>query len=331
MGLDDSGSDATGRLQASASLSLDHLLRANDLLYVYVGHDAFNREGQGTRSWTAHYDVPYGYWLLGATASGYEYRPTVPGASQSYGYSGTSRNAELRLARLVVRNATMKTGVYGRGWWRKSDNFIDDTEVLVQRRRTAGWEIGATHRQFFGPVTVDASVALRHGTGAFDALPAPEESFGEGTSRFELITADAQLGVPVRIGRQAFRYTATWHGQWHRTPLVSQDRFAIGGRYTVRGFDGEMSLSGESGWLWRNELGLAVGGGQELYVGADVGRVRGPSTQSQLGDRLAGAVIGLRGGAGRANWDVFVGAPIEAPRGFSTAYTTTGLNVGMAF
>lgn len=331
LSLDDGGSQATGKLQASATLSLDHLLHANDLFYANLGHDAFNREGQGTRSWTAHYDVPYGYWLLGATASGYEYRQTVPGASQSYVYSGSSRNAELRLARLVFRNATMKTGVYGRGWWRTSDNFIDDTEILVQRRRMAGWELGLTHRQFFGPVALDASVAVRHGTGAFDALAAPEELFGEGTSRFKLITADAQLTLPFRVGRQSFRYTGSWRGQWHRTPLVPQDRFALGGRYTVRGFDGEASLSGESGWLWRNDLGLSLGGGQELYVGADVGRVRGPSTKFQLGDRLAGAVVGLRGGAGHAAWDVFVGAPIEKPKGFPTAYTTTGFSVSVSF
>lgn len=331
LGLDDSGSQATGKLQASATLSLDHLLHANDLFYVNLGHDVFNHEGRGTRSWTAHYDVPYGYWLLGATASGYEYHQTVPGASQSYVYSGSSRNAELRLARLIFRNATMKTGVYGRGWWRTSDNFIDDTEILVQRRRMAGWEIGLTHRQFLGPATLDASVALRHGTGAFHALAAPEELFGEGTPRMKLITADLQLTVPFQLGKQRLRYTGSWRGQWHRTPLVPRDRFALGGRYTVRGFDGEASLSGESGWLWRNDLGLALGGGQELYVGADVGHVRGPSPRFQLGDRLAGAVVGLRGGAGHANWDVFVGAPIEKPEGFPTAYTTTGFSLNWSF
>ena len=325
--LDDSGSQATGKLQAAATLSLDHLLAWNDLFYVNFGHDAFNRDGQGTRSWTAHYDVPAGYWLFGATASGYEYQQTVPGASQSYVYSGSSQNAELRVARLLYRDATRKTGVYGRGWWRKSDNFIDDTEIFVQRRRMAGWEMGFTHKQFFGPVTVDANVAIRHGTGAFDALHAPEELFDEGTARGKLITADAQLTVPFQVGTQSLRYTGSWRGQWNRTPLVPQDRFAIGGRYTVRGFDGEVSLSGESGWLWRNDLGLALGGGQEFYVGADVGHVRGPSTAQQLGDRLAGAVIGLRGGHRGLYWDVFVGAPIEQPDDFPTAYTTAGFSL----
>ncbi|WP_255402754.1 ShlB/FhaC/HecB family hemolysin secretion/activation protein [Pseudoxanthomonas sp. CF125] len=331
LSMDDSGSAATGELQAGATLSWDHLLRANDLFYLNLGHDVFNHEGQGTRSWTIHYDAPLGYWLLGATASGYEYHQSVDGDSQSYVYSGSSHNAELRVSRLLFRNATIKSGAYGRGWYRDSDNFIDDTEVLVQRRRMAGWEVGLTHRQFIGAATLDANVAVRHGTGAFDALPAPEEAFGEGTSRSKLITADAQLSVPFQWGKQRLRYTGAWRAQWNRTPLVPQDRFAIGGRYTVRGFDGEASLSGERGWLWRNDLGLTLGGGQELYLGADVGHVSGPSTQRQLGNRLAGAVIGLRGGAGRAYWDLFVGAPIDSPDGFPTAYTTTGFNLSWSY
>ena len=331
LSLDDSGSAATGKLQAGATLSLDHLLTWNDLFYVNFGHDAFSGDEKGTRSYTLHYDVPIDYWQVGATASGYRYHQVVPGDSQSYVYSGSSHNAELRVSRLLFRNATTKFGAYGRGWYRDSDNFIDDTEVLVQRRRMAGWEVGFTHRQFIGTATLDANVAMRHGAGAFDALPAPEEAFGEGTSRSKLITADAQLSVPFQWGKQRLRYTGAWRAQWNRTPLVPQDRFAIGGRYTVRGFDGEASLSGERGWLWRNDLGLALGGGQELYVGADVGHVDDPSTRAQLGSRLAGAVIGLHGGRGRAYWDMFVGVPIEKPDGFPATYTTTGFSFSWSY
>ena len=154
-----------------------------------------------------------------------------------------------------------------RGWQRESKNYIDDTEIEVQRRRTAGWELGLTHKQFIGTATLDASVAYRRGTGAFHALRSPEEMAQlwdptlplEGTSRMKLITADAQFSVPFRLGKQRLRYTAAWRAQWNRTPLSPQDRFAIGGRYTVRGFDGESSLSGERGWSLRNDLSLGIG------------------------------------------------------------------------
>ena len=73
----------------------------------------------------------------GRHAGRLQYRQTVAGFSQNYVYSGSSDNAELRLSRLVYRDASRKTGLHVRLWMRKSDNYIDDTEIEVQRRRTA--------------------------------------------------------------------------------------------------------------------------------------------------------------------------------------------------
>jgi hemolysin activation/secretion protein len=329
--LDDSGSTSTGKLQAGATVSLDNIARLNDLFYLNAGKSVFNGSGRDTESWAAHYSVPVGQWLLGANASDYDYRQSVAGAYETYVYSGSSRNAEVRLTRMLFRNASFKTSGYARGWYRDSNNFIDDTEIEVQRRRMSGWELGLSHKHFIGNSTLDANVAYRRGTRAFDALPAPEEAFGEGTALGRIITADAQLTVPFKLGTQGFRYTSSWRAQWNRSLLVPQDRFSIGGRYTVRGFDGEMSLTGERGWLLRNELGVALGGGQEAYLGADYGHVGGPSVQWQMGDYLAGAVIGLRGGIAHAQWDVFVGSPLHKPQGFPTAYTTFGFSLSASF
>ncbi|MCL7714455.1 ShlB/FhaC/HecB family hemolysin secretion/activation protein [Stenotrophomonas mori] len=329
--LDDSGSTATGKLQAGATVSLDNPLRLNDLFYVNGGRSVFNGSGRQTESWSAHYSVPLGYWLLGVNASDYDYRQSVAGAYETYVYSGASRNAEVRLGRMLLRNASAKTSAHARGWYRDSDNFIDDTEIEVQRRRMAGWELGLTHKHFIGDSTLDASVAYRRGTRAFGALPAPEEAFDEGTALGRIFTADAQLTVPFRLGRQSLRYSASWRAQWNRSLLVPQDRFSIGGRYSVRGFDGELTLTGERGWLLRNELGVALGGGQEAYVGADYGHVGGPATQWQMGNALAGVALGLRGGTPHAHWDVFVGSPVHKPVGFPTAYTTFGFSLGASF
>lgn len=325
--LDNTGSKATGKHQGELTVSLDDLLMWNDLFYANLNHDVFNGNSKGTKGYTAHYSVPYGYWTLSATISGYEYRQTVAGYSQDYVYSGTSDNAELRLSRLVYRDAMRKTTLYVRGWMRKSDNFIDDTEVEIQRRRTGGWELGLMHREYLGESTLDASLAYRRGTGAFNAMPAPEEDFGEGTSRMKVITADAQLMVPLSLGSQRARYIGSWRAQWERTPLVPQDRFSIGGHYTVRGFDGELTLLGERGWVWRNELGLLLGAGQELYFGADYGHVGGPSTRWLRGRNLAGSVIGLRGGARRFYWDLSAGTPLFKPGGFKSDSLTTGFSL----
>ncbi|WP_244439030.1 ShlB/FhaC/HecB family hemolysin secretion/activation protein [Stenotrophomonas indicatrix] len=337
--LDDAGSQGTGKLQANATLSLDNPLGLNELFYVSAGRGVFNGKGKDTNSWTAHYDVPYGYWLFGATASAYDYSQTVVGAYESYDYSGRSGNAEARVDRLLLRNAKTKLGIYGRSWQRTSKNYIDDTEIEVQRRRTSGWELGLTHKQFIGAATLDATLAYRRGTGAFHALRSPEEMARawdpslplEGTSRMKLITADAQFSVPFQLAKQRLRYTAAWRAQWNRTPLSPQDRFAIGGRYTVRGFDGESSLSGERGWSLRNDLSLGIGGGQEFYVAADYGRIGGPSTQWQSGRDLAGMALGLRGGWQQLSWDGFVGSALHKPSNFPTDYTTFGFSLAWRY
>ena len=327
---DDSGSGYTGKYQASVTVSYDNWWALNDLFYASLNRDLGRRygSGKGTRGYAVHYEVPYRHWLFGFTTSGYDYRQAVAGLNQTYVYSGSTQNTELRLSRLVYRDAARKTSAYLAGWLRNSHNYIDDTEIEVQRRRMAGWELGLTHREFIAAAIFDARAAYRRGTGMLSSLPAPEEAFGEGTSRSAIITADAQLIFPFEAARQRFRYIASWRAQWNRTPLVPQDRFQIGGRYTVRGFDGESTLLGERGWLVRNELGWTIGRtGQEFYLGVDYGEVGGPSTQQLIGTRLAGAVAGVRGGYKHFIWDVFAGRPIRKPEGFQTASTTAGFNL----
>lgn len=331
---DDSGTKATGKYQGSVTMSYDHWWTLNDLFYLSLNHDLGGGDpgARGTRGYTVHYSVPFGYWLLGFTASQNRYHQSVPGAGQTYLYNGESQNSEIKLSRLIYRDAVRKTTVSLKGWTRASKNFIDDTEVEVQRRRMAGVDVGISHRELIGTATLDASLNYRRGTGAWDSLPAPEEAFGEGTSRPKIITADAQLNAPFNLGGQHLRYTGTWRAQWNRTPLVPQDRFAIGNRYTVRGFDGENQLLAERGWLIRNDLGWALGqSGQELYVGIDYGQANGPTSGTLIGKHLSGAVIGLRGALKSVSYDVFVGKPISKPSGFQTSSSVAGFNVNWSF
>lgn len=328
LGLDDGGSKATGRYQGNVTLSLDNLLTLSDLFYATYHHDMLNQSGRGTDGYALHYSLPFGYWLLGLNAAESYYHQTVAGASQNYVYSGRSSNRDIRLSRIVWRDAIGKTTIGGRIWQRASQSYIDDTEIAVQQRRTAGGEISLSEKLFLRATTLDGTLAYRWGTGALGSLPAPEERFGEGTSRPRLITIDAQLNHAFSLAALNLRYNLAWRGQWNQTPLVPQDRFAIGGRYTVRGFDGESLLTGDHGWLIRNDLGLALGSsGQEAYIGIDHGRVGGPSSDFLVGKELTGAVLGVRGNLHGANYDLFVGQPIAKPEHFRGQRTTVGFTL----
>ena len=334
LGYDDSGTEATGRNQASATLAWDGPLGLNDLAYVSQNHDAFNHAGQGTQGYTAHYSVPWGYWLLGATATGSKYHQTVSvgeGFDDNV-YRGESRNRELSLARLLHRDQRRKTSVSVGAFQRSNANFVNDSEFEDQHRRVGGWFAGLNHREYLGPAVLDANLGWRQGTGAFSAIRAAEEAWGEGNSRMRLVTADARLELPIALAAQRLRYSMLWRAQWNRTRLTPQDLFAIGGRYTVRGFDGELNLMGERGWLVRNDLGWALGAtGAELYAGVDHGEVGGPSAAGQVGTSLTGAVLGLRGQWQGLAYDLFVGTPLAKPDGFRTSKVTAGFSLIYSF
>lgn len=334
LSVDDSGSKQTGKYQGNVALSLDNLASLNDLFYISFNHDLGGGQSgdRGSKGHTVHYSVPYDYWQLSLTSSEYDYHQTIAGVNQAYSYSGRSRTNEVQLSRVIYRDAVRKTTVSVGGWSRTSSNYIEDTEIELQRRRMAGWQAGINHREFIGASTLDLGVGYRRGTGARDALRAPEEENGEGTSRSQIITANAQLQLPFTLADQRLRYIAGWRGQWNRTPLIPQDRFSIGGRYTVRGFDGEQILSAERGWTFSNDLGLSLANtGQELYLGVDYGEVGGHSTQYLSGRRLAGAVVGLRGGYKQFSYDIYTGKPLEKPKGFQTADVTSGFSANWSF
>lgn len=332
---DDGGMRSTGKRQGNLTVSWDNPAGLNDLAYLSIGHDLGGRSGvgsRGTESALAHYSLPFGYWSAAATVSHNRDHQTVSGLHENYLYRGQHDTAEIKLSRLIHRNASQKTLISIAAFRRASRNFIDDTEVEVQRRTVGGWQFSANHRRFFGRATLDASISHKRGTGAFGAIAAPEEAFGEGTARMRLSTAEVSLEIPFDLAGRTLQYRGAWRGQWNHTRLTPQDMFAIGGRYTVRGFDGEMVLSAERGWLLRNELGLPLGiAGIEGYAGIDYGVVAGPTSELLLGRHLAGAIVGLRGSAYGVAYDAFLGVPLHKPDGFRTATVAAGFRINYSF
>jgi hemolysin activation/secretion protein len=90
LSLDDSGSKATGRYQAGATLSVDHWWTLNDLFHFTQGRDLGGGDpgARGTRNTSVHYSLPLGHWGLGFNASRYSYFQNVAGLTQDYRYSG---------------------------------------------------------------------------------------------------------------------------------------------------------------------------------------------------------------------------------------------------
>lgn len=338
LGIDDAGSESTGKYQGTATLSLDHLFTANDLFFASYNHDLGGGDSgkRGTDGYYLSYSIPLNYWLFSTSLSQSDYHQTVAGANQSYEYSGESRLISADLSRVIYRDAHRKTTASVGGWARESKNFIEDVEVEVQRRQTAGWQASLAHTEYLSNATLNGAVTYKRGTGAFSAMAAPEEEFGEAYTHVGIWQANASLQVPFKAGNQNLQYLAEWRMQHSQKPLTPQDRFSIGNRYTVRGFDGEQSLMADNGFLVRNELsGSMFKLPMQWYAGVDYGEVGGQTTRKPnplVGTSLMGAVLGLRGQMLKSvSYDVFAGAPLKKPDGFRTDDYTTGFSLNWMY
>nr|WP_274585317.1 ShlB/FhaC/HecB family hemolysin secretion/activation protein [Neisseria sp. 51.81]MDD9328222.1 ShlB/FhaC/HecB family hemolysin secretion/activation protein [Neisseria sp. 51.81] len=278
--------------------------------------------------------MPFGKWTWSFNRSGYRYHQAVAGLSEAYDYNGRSRSTDFGFNRLIYRDAKRKAHFGAKLWARETQSYIDDAEITVQRRKTAGWAAELSYKEYLGNSTANIKIAYKRGTGMNDALRAPEELFGEGTSRMKILTAGADVNIPFQIGKQSFAYDTAIQAQWNKTPLTPQDKIAIGGRYTVRGFDGELTLAAERGWHWRNNLSWQFKQGHQLYLGVDTGHVSGPSAKWLPGQTLAGATVGVRGqmkAGGSLYYDLFAGRALKKPDYFQAGQWVTGFQAGYSF
>jgi len=343
--LDDSGSTGTGRLQGNLSLGIDNPLGLNDLFNVGVGHDAnVNQGGRGTRGANASYSVPWGNWTLGATGSSYNYFQRIAGVNQVFESSGNSRTTEFKAQYLFQRDQFQKNSLQFRLGHRRSRAFIEDTEILNQQRSTTFAEVGWLHRHYFGASQLDLSLAYRFGVpwlnGQTEIRTIEPNSPGQRSKfLYHLATLDATLMVPFSVpaggdgSRVPLRYITTVHGQYTRQALFASEFVSIGNRWTVRGFDGDVTLAAERGAYWRNDVEIPLGAtGQSIYLGLDAGTIGGRSADYLAGRMLVGTAVGLRGSPLKGLfYDAFLGWGLVKPASFPTRSPAGGFTLTLQY
>lgn len=332
--VDDSGTKPTGKYQFTTALGLDNMLGLNDMLYVSYNEDAM-REGEkkGTRADSLYYSIPLGRQTFSINYSRNKYHQTVETAVFPMQYSGDSTYTQFTMTHLLQRDQKGKTD-FELGIIKKSRrSYIDKTEISVQRQDTAALRLGILHKKYIGQSVLDVALKYQRGISGFGAVPGVTDHMpGSPTTRYNMFLFDANLNAPFKLATLKGRYSVNVRGQFTRTNLYGSEFFSIAGRYTVRGFDGEQSLSAEKGFVVRQELAFPIiKNTHQLYTAFDYGRVSGPSTKYLLGKEISGAAIGIRGGYKHVQYDAFVAWPVKKPDGFQTEKQTFGFYITTQF
>ncbi|MEO7548554.1 MAG: ShlB/FhaC/HecB family hemolysin secretion/activation protein [Ramlibacter sp.] len=320
--VDNSGGSALGRAQFSGNLAVDNPLGLNDVLSANLASNLQDASASHrSQSLGLNYSVPWGYNTFSLSASHSRFAQSVQGTTVRFLSSGQSDSAEARLARTVLRTSSAKLGFYGGVSLRRAQSYIDDVELIVQRRRTTNAEVGFNYRQLFERSSLDLDLGYRRGVPWRNAQEdLPDAQAGGATLRPRIATFSASYGSAFSLAGRQMQYNGTLRGQYTRDTTLSIDQLSIGGRHTVRGFTGDVVLLAEKGLVWRNDLSWPVSMGQgidaQAVLGLDWGRVWGPSDVLLAGHQLAGAALGLRGRARGLYFDVSLATPLHRPDNF---------------
>ncbi|CRL63747.1 ShlB/FhaC/HecB family hemolysin secretion/activation protein [Proteus vulgaris] len=334
----DAGSPATGRYQGGLMLALDNPLALSDLFYLSTERDLDFAGNKNNQNIMAHYSVPFGYWLFDINASKYDYSQTVAGHIKDILYSGESESINAGVSYTLFRNQKSKTTLRYAIQAKVLRNYVDNTEIEIQRRRVSHWLINLSHRQYFSFATFDASINYQKGTRWFGSVAAYEEQYRDNyyaTDKADILTWRAELDIPMSIAQQQFKYQVSYRKQMTHDALTPIDQFAIGNRWTIRGFDGERTLSANEGWYLQNTLSWQYPRSEQFfYFGADYGELKiNANNPRLLGKHLAGGVVGIKGSlfSSTIKYDSFIGTPLSKPDGFKTDHVNLGFSINFNY
>ncbi len=324
LSLDNSGSQTLGRAQLSANLSFDNLLGLNDIVSVNSNINA-QQPSRHHRSYgvTTSYSIPWDYHTFSLSTNANRFAQYVQGTTARFLSSGKSNASEAQWSYTALRSTSSKLGVYASVSQRSAESFLDDVELVVQRRRTTNLEWGFNYKKFIENGSVDLSMGYRRGIAwgkaQDDYLSAATDGL---TIRPRILNWNGSFNRAFRIGENAITWSSQLRGQATHDMTLSIDQFSIGGRASVRGFDGDSVLLAESGGVLRNELSapfsIVDGWSSNFYVALDYGRVTGASSAQLPGNVLVGCALGVRGQWRKFYFDLSLATPVKKPEQFHT-------------
>jgi hemolysin activation/secretion protein len=309
--IDDAGSESTGVHQVSADFSYSNLFSIQEIITASITRDLDDNSDDTSRNYRVGLSLPYEYWLLDISANGSEYEQLVKGDVQSFVSSGNSNDEKLKATYVAYRDNKSKVSLYTGVRKRTRRGYINDAEIAVQRRNLTDLELGVLYRRYIKRTVLDLSLSVYQGT---DWLNAESKDNALDSSApqpdYRYYTATAVMSHQAQWFSRAVQISTQLQTQWADTPIYSLDWFSNGGRYSVRGFSSEHSLSAEHGWRLKNDVTTQLFNWPiSIYTGIDVGEVSGDGADDIKDKTLSGVALGIKGQIKAFNYDAFISRP----------------------
>ncbi|MFQ3199729.1 MAG: hemolysin activation/secretion protein [Zhongshania sp.] len=319
---DNYGSKSTGKEQGSLNFSFDNPLGFNDFLSLtYNRTIPYDGDKKGSESSSLTYVVPFGYNTLSLNGSRSKYSSPLNLESGAVLISsGRSGNLSLRLDRSIFRDKKSKWNVSSSITNKETKSYIGGEFLSISSRELSILDVDSTYTHFLSKGIATLTFGYAKGVDWFGSLDdpsglpsiAPQAQFGKWKY-------GASYSSNFRLKKQPVSISSRLAGQYSHDVLYGSEALLIGGIYTVRGFSSN-SLSGESGFYWRNDITLPLkinpiagfASSLRVYMGLDHGRIINNSLNVPEGS-LTGAAVGVTLSIASLNIDVYTSKALNKP------------------
>ena len=181
----------------------------------------------------------------------------------AYQYNARYDRIEFMSQYLLNRDASSKTSGYVKISKQKIEKDIDGIELILQGKNVTNGEVGIMHKLKHNASDYNFKLGCKFNLPWFNS----EKDAAQLVSNYRIWQFTANMNRPFKIGKIKTKYKTTLSAQYATNNIYPSDEFTIGGRYSVRGFDGKNNLSGENGFYWQNEITFPSGEMQLISQG----------------------------------------------------------------
>lgn len=312
------GDKATGEYLASAVGYLYNTARFSDLFYL-AGTKSTTGQYQSV---SGYYALPVGYWNYSLFYSGSKSRQAIPLYYTSVEYAGKSEYGSVKASRTVYRDKSRKVTGNAELIRRKSGYTIDGEELVLQKRDMDNVKFGVNYTQQLVNANWDSTVSWQRFVTWFGAEKTPDMVYGDVSPVSQLVNVES------RYTRQFANnaYSAFFFAQYAPRELTLQDQITVGDRWSVRGFENSVGLTGNSGYYLQNTLYHPVRDiNASYYIGVDGGQMRRDRTWGE--EFIIGGTVGIQGSIKSLGYDSSLSVPLKYPGSMDVNKLNFNLNL----
>ncbi|WP_456295098.1 ShlB/FhaC/HecB family hemolysin secretion/activation protein [Vibrio sp. AK197] len=313
-GFNNGGSESTGETQLSAAASAENGLGGLEQVSLSTGKSSEFNSSFDSENLNLSANLPFGYWTYSYQMTYSSYQSAFENNGFSIDTDGRTDVYQLGANYLFFRNSQTKATLSSNLSHRRENNYLLGTKLDSSSRNLTHFSVGMELSTRVGQGFITVMPKYSKGTTWFNALGDSGRSNGAPVSKFDKAELTLSYTYPLL---PAVRYSSTLFAQWSNDTLFGNQRMSIGGEYSVRGFK-SVSLSGDEGYYWRNEVNYQMGqwpviGQVSAVLALDTGSIVPDSQDKFERGSLLGTSLGFMTRHSYYSSSVSLGFPLQSP------------------